>query len=175
MSTEDVKSWIIEHSVRKSKIFNMVAHGNEGRPCLTNSGPNPGKICVFPFVFPDCGIYPQSNVCQTQNKVEALTYTKCTNFGNYKHWCSTVTYKNDSHKTGSWGYCPQYCLDNQRFEENLADEKFQEFWQEQLFQLVTDDIGLCYTYNPKHNSSTRPEDKFVALLGRLTLERLFFF
>ena len=165
MNTEDVKDWVTEHTVRKSKIFKMVVHGNEGKPCMTNNG----EICVFPFVFPDCSISPPSNMCQTQDNVEAISFSECTTHGHDKLWCSIATYKNNSHKPGgkNWGNCSPYCSDKRRIKENLAEVKFKEFWEEHLFRLVTDDIGLCYTYNPKHQSSTGPEEKFIALLGRL--------
>ena len=68
---------------------------NISKTCVTVSGPNPGKPCVFPFRY--------------QNKV----YTGCDTDpdDSTKTWCSTKTDKNGRHVTGQneYGHCGINC------------------------------------------------------------------
>ena len=64
------------------------------RPCMINSGANPGKPCILPF------------------KYLGKTYNECT----WEHpshppepWCSTKVNSDGIYEVGYWGYCGPYC------------------------------------------------------------------
>ena len=65
--------------------------------CITVSGPDSGKSCVFPFRF------------------NGVLYNECTLDGNApgetEPWCSTLTNSNDDHVggQGNWGFCASDC------------------------------------------------------------------
>ena len=54
------------------------------------------ETCKFPFIY------------------KGVKYETCTNVdqGPYSggYWCSTQTFANGNHVTGSWGYCQEYCI-----------------------------------------------------------------
>ena len=53
------------------------------------------ETCKFPFIY------------------KGIKYETCTNVDQGPHsggyWCSTQTFANGNHVTGSWGYCQDYC------------------------------------------------------------------
>ena len=56
---EDVQSWVLKHTWRRSKMFQILHHKTSGLahyPCDTISGDKIGKPCSFPFLFPDCSV-----------------------------------------------------------------------------------------------------------------------
>ena len=65
--------------------------------CVTESGPDPNKPCIFPFEF------------------GGTTYNECTFEGNQpgdtQPWCSTLTNNNGVHVggQGNWGFCSSTC------------------------------------------------------------------
>ena len=169
-TTEEIKAWVTKHTWNRTKVFKLVIHGNDGRPCLTNNGGVPGKPCIFPFVYPDCSLYPPPPDCKTEGGKQPQTHTKCVptkNLGG--SWCSTRTYWNNSHIFGEYGSCSTQCADQPRKTENLANVDFQYLWEEGFYRLLQSDLGHCHTYNPRHRSSIDPEEKFIAYLGKLSL------
>jgi hypothetical protein len=103
ISTEEVRAWVLRHSWDRERIFKLVAHGNAGRPCMTNNGAWPGKPCSFPFVFPDCNVFPQPGVCAKNSSNIPRIYTDCTTCGSNGPWCPTKTHSNNSQVVGEWG------------------------------------------------------------------------
>ena len=165
----DVKSWVTSHTSNRSRVFQMVAHGNKERPCMTTSAdPRPGKPCLFPFIFPDCNAVPFTGLCTNKENSVPVTHTECTMIDGSFPWCSTKTRANSSHILGEFGTCSPQCLNKSAIVESLADDKFNLLWEENIFRLFKDDIGHCHTYNPEHQSASRHEDKFVAFLGKLS-------
>ena len=167
---EDIKAWIFQHTWTRGKIFKLVSHGNAGRPCMTNRNPEDGKLCIFPFVYPDCKTFPQPAVCQSSESKEPVVHTKCLDDGtsdnrSFHHWCSTRTHVNNSHIKGHFGKCSQHCKDQINATENLASSDFAFLWEEGFYRLLNDDIGHCHSYNPGGKSAASSDDKFVALLG----------
>ena len=71
--------------------------------CATTSGPDPNKMCKFPFVF------------------RGITWTGCTivDEPSYQLWCATETdsrnypVTSDGNLFSTWGYCKSDCLSNQ--------------------------------------------------------------
>ena len=65
--------------------------------CMTESGPDSGKECTFPFQFGD------------------VTYNECTydanEPGDTEPWCSTLTDSDGVHVggQGNWGWCSSDC------------------------------------------------------------------
>ena len=66
-----------------------------GSPCITNGGPNPGKPCIFPFIFKGVTY----NACPPDPKEKSET------------WCSTKVDGNKNHVTGEkeYGFCSRNC------------------------------------------------------------------
>ena len=165
-TTKDIKAWVTKHTWNRTKVFKLVSHGNDGRPCLTNSGSVPGKPCIFPFVYPDCSLDRPSMICNTEGDKIPQIYTKCISEKNYG-WCSTRTHWNNSHIVGEYGTCSTRCADQPYSAESLANMDFQYLWEEGFYGLLVSNLGHCHTYNPRHRSSSDHEEKFIAFLGKL--------
>lgn len=88
----------------KTDSFNRHIKGNWGNcnsycklnNCITISGPNVNKQCVFPFEF-------KGNI-----------FTKCTKQFDPDglYWCSTLTDSSKKHVSGNWGHCSSNCITN---------------------------------------------------------------
>ena len=157
---EEIKAVVTYYSQNRTKVFNSLSHGNEGRPCITNGGGISGKPCVFPFVWPDCKDFRPSGICNSEGPYVPQVHTKCIPEGN-KEWCSTGHYLNNSHVTGKWGYCSPHCKKQVISTENIASDEFKVFWEEKFYILFVDDIGHCHTYNPGHSSSTGYDESLL--------------
>ena len=59
--------------------------------CFTESGPETGKPCAFPFTY------------------KGNTYEKCTEIEHDQFWCSTEVDDNGVHVSGKWGNCGKEC------------------------------------------------------------------
>jgi hypothetical protein len=164
-SEEEIKAVVDRYSWNRTKVFNLVSHGNDGRPCMTNSGPVAGKPCVFPFVWPACQVFPPNGICNSVGPHVPVVHTKCIPEGNIE-WCSTRPHWNNSAITGKWGGCSPKCNYQVNSTENLASDDFQYLWDKRFYRLFSDDIGHCHTYIPGHRSSTGHEQKFMAFLGK---------
>ena len=77
-------------------------------------------------------------------------------------------------KHDSWGYFTANCT-GQRTDPNsafnLEREEFGQTWEENLYDLVSNGAGYCYTYNPPEISGIRFEDRLFMLLGNRLLQR----
>jgi hypothetical protein len=131
---------------------------------MTNGNPEDGKLCIFPFLYPDCKTFPQPAVCQYQGSREPVVHTKCMDDD---HWCSTRTHWNNSHIKGHFGKCSQHCEDQINATENLVSSDFASLWEEGFYRMLNDNIGHCHTYNPDGKSAASSDDKFVAVFGML--------
>ena len=65
----------------------------QSNECITISGVQIGKRCIFPFIF--------------KNKM----YNSCTRDGdpNNKPWCSVKVDNTNTHIQGNWGHCNEFC------------------------------------------------------------------
>ena len=167
-SSEDIKTWVYQNTWRRDKLLQLVGHGSEGRPCITNSNPEEGKICIFPFVYPDCGLIPPGKVCFSGGNKTPSVHRKCIYDESFS-WCSTRTHWNNSHITGHFGKCSSHCVENVNHTENLASREFESLWAEGFYRIFNDVIGHCHTYNPENRSSAEIDQKFVAFLGLMKL------
>merc|ERR1711988_175975 len=70
---------------------NQLDLDREGPECLTISGPDTGKQCVFPFIH-------QGN-----------TYQTCTAFSHDQLWCSTEVDDSGAYIQDKWGNCGDGC------------------------------------------------------------------
>ena len=165
ITADKIHSWIVDHTWNRKTTFNLVSHGNNGRPCFTISGSKPGKPCIFPFVYPDCNLYPPTKPCSIKPKPPPTINYQCYPEGSGS-WCSTRIHWNDSHITGEFGSCPPNCKTNYNSTKNLASSEFPLLWDEGFYRLFDDDIGHCHTYNPGQRSSTSPDMRFIALMGK---------
>ena len=104
ISTDEVRAWVMRHSWDRERIFKLVAHGNPGRPCMTITDPRPGKPCSFPFIFPDCNVFPQPGVCAKNSSSIPKIYTDCTRLESTGPWCPTKTHWNYSQVVDEWGH-----------------------------------------------------------------------
>ena len=59
--------------------------------CITKSGPDTGKPCVFPFTH------------------DGETFQRCTRRDSDQLWCSTEVDANGAVVDGKWGYCGDGC------------------------------------------------------------------
>ena len=59
--------------------------------CETESGPEPGRPCVFPFMY------------------KGVTYNECTSVEWDQPWCAVVVDNNQIHIKGKWGNCKKTC------------------------------------------------------------------
>ena len=86
---DSVKQWCIEHIFNRSTVFNLVSHNTKGGPapypCTTTSGDNPGKPCSFPFVFPDCSVFPKPTFCKHNASSQPIEYRECILIGRGCH------------------------------------------------------------------------------------------
>ena len=164
VNVKDIKTWVYLNTWRRGRVFKHVSHGNPGRPCITNSLPEEGKRCIFPFLYPDCGVFPPGKVCYSKGNQTPVVHHKCIYDESFS-WCSTRTHWNNSHITGQFGKCSPHCADHVNATENLASSKFESFWEEGFYRLFNDNIGHCHTYNPRHRSSAASDHNFVAVLG----------
>ena len=130
------------------------------------SNPVPGKPCIFPFVYPDCSVFPTTRICYSNKSIAPLPHYRCIPEAGYE-WCSTRTHLNNTHIQGEYGKCSPQCKPNNNSTENLASLEFQYLWDQGFYRLFDDDIGHCHTYNPGHRSSTSPDEKLIMLLGEL--------
>ena len=72
--------------------------------CFTQSGPQSGKLCIFPFTY---------------NGVE---YTECPSVGNSGvPWCATVVNASGSYISGKWGNCGPGCSSDDCWDTATAD------------------------------------------------------
>ena len=108
------KQWCIEHIFNRSTVFMLVSHNMKGGPatypCTITSGDNPGKPCSFPFVFPDCSVFPKPTFCNKNTSSQSIEYNECILTGETKHWCSTKTHLNNSYIEREWGFCSEECF-----------------------------------------------------------------
>ena len=163
-STErGVKDWVSKHTWKKERVFKLVQHGNDGGPCMSVEGHNAGKLCVFPFVHPDCNIYPKPPACEMERDITPVVHTECVKEVGSGEWCSIKTHWNDSHITGKFGTCSPQCRDHRNHTDILSST---DLWKEMIFSLLSVD-GYCHTYNPRHQSSAAHEEQFISLLGKL--------
>ena len=165
ITSEDIQAWVSKHTWTRLKTFNLVSHGNEGRPCITVGNPVPGKPCSFPFVYPDCSVFPTTKACFSTEIAQPLPRYECITEGGFS-WCSTRTHWNNSHITGEYGTCSPHCKDSKNSTKNLVNIEFQSLWEEGYYRLFNDGVGQCHTYNPVHRSSTLPDEKLIMLLGK---------
>ena len=70
--------------------------------CTTDSGPYPGRRCIFPFEF------------------DGRTFRACTEHGDpsRRKWCSVETNADGIHVNGRWGFCPSSCGEGGKIREN---------------------------------------------------------
>merc|ERR1711936_151338 len=59
--------------------------------CTTDSGPQSGQSCVFPFRY------------------NGVVYTTCTTEGQTQAWCSTSVDTAGDFQAGQYGFCPSSC------------------------------------------------------------------
>ena len=155
----------MSHTWSRRNTFQLVSHGNKGRPCMTISSPESGKPCIFPFSYPDCNLDHPAKRCSLRGVEPPQLHYKCYPEGG-SSWCSTRIHWNDSHITGQFGSCSPSCGDNSTEQEDLASQEFDNLWDEGFYRLFKDEFGYCHTYNPDHQSSAAPDQRLVALLGR---------
>ena len=70
--------------------------------CTTESGPEPGRPCVFPFIY------------------NGVTYKECTSVDWDQPWCSTEVTDNQNHVEGKWGNCKTTCTTGRILQLSLA-------------------------------------------------------
>ena len=59
--------------------------------CKTESGPEPRRPCVFPFIY------------------NGVKYNECTFVDWHQPWCSVEVNDNQNHIDGKWGNCKKTC------------------------------------------------------------------
>ena len=79
-------------------MYFFIFHPLGSSRCTTTSGPDPNKLCIFPFKF------------------RGITYNSCTTNGNdpgdTNAWCSTKVDDSGEHVgdgQGNWGNCETKC------------------------------------------------------------------
>ena len=70
--------------------------------CTTESGPEPGRPCIFPFIY------------------NGVTYKECTSADWDQPWCSTEVNDNQNHVAGKWGNCKTTCTTGRILQLSLA-------------------------------------------------------
>ena len=84
----------------------------------------------------------------------------------YRGWCYTRKYLNESGIIGQWGYCNPSCRwKKNNTDHNLASQEHSNLWSEDIFSLDAGSSGYCHTYNPMNVSLAGHLGQFTAFLG----------
>ena len=175
-----VTEWIKQNALNRSQIFNFVQHRHSSRifPCETIDSPTEALVgfpCAFPFRVNDCSIPSpvnplQSQFCDSfQEKKEIKTFNKCTEMYDGRPWCAVHVFKNRSLVPYGYAYCNTTCngeMPSRERPEYLASSKFDELWQERIFNLNSYGGGHCFTYNPNEKYLPGRPGNFIARIGK---------
>ena len=178
-SNEFLEEWVKNHTSSREHLFNFVQHRSDERqfPCETTDSPTDtlaGFPCTFPFNVDDCSIPSPNNhlrsaFCNSfQEQREVKTFYKCTEMYDSRPWCAVHVFKNRSIVPKGYAYCNKNCngeMPSNKRPEYLASSKFDELWQERIFNLNSHGGGHCFTYNPKEKFLPGRPGNFLALLG----------
>ena len=127
----------------------------------TKESTDPGKPCIFPFV------YKATNEKNINNSFWNCSFADT----NGQPWCFTKVQadKTSAQETPEMlGICSEQCKGDP-FEpsskHNLARDDFMDIWASDIYDLRTFDDGFCHTYNPIRKQSTGFDFRLGLFLG----------